>query len=203
MVGRRRFHYLKYGFYFASTALLAAFPWILSWLSSPLPPSLASTATILPITRTAQIDPQVAASLVAALNFSPTPTVTPTATFTLTPTFTATVTGTSTPLPTATETPLPSLTPLPEVTIITINTVNAYTCPGSQYKKGAVERGQRFVILGWDAVEEDGQDWVWVLISDVIGQAQVWIRESEYVIISHLDYKDYLPRAACRPFSNE
>jgi hypothetical protein len=40
---------------------------------------------------------------------------------------------------------------------------------------------------------------VWILIQDVIGQPQVWIRESEYIRVSNLDYKNFVPRAACRP----
>lgn len=184
---------------FIACLVLAAFPWVLSRISSPLPVALGQTATILPITRTARVDENIALTMVANLNFTNTPSPTITFTSTVTPTRTPTSTASTTPFPTITNTPTDTLTPLPVVYLITLERVNAYTCPGSSYKKGAVEAGLRFSVLGWDKVEEDSAEWIWVLIEDVIDNPQVWVRQSEYILISDQDFMNYLPRTACRP----
>jgi hypothetical protein len=199
MRSRLNFSFVWYFFLFSLCAVVAAFPWVLSRISSPLPFDLRKTATILPITRTARVDENVADTLVAALHFTATPSLTPTGTPTRTPTDTPTPTDTTTPFPSPTHTPTETLSPTPDVYLITIDRVNSYTCPGSSNKKGAIEAGLRYPILGWDQVLEDGRQWVWILIQDVIGQPQVWIRESEYIRVSNLDYKNFVPRAACRP----
>ena len=190
---------LRVLFLFLVCAVVAAFPWVLSMISSPLPYALQKTATILPITRTARVDENAGHTLVARLNFTATPSFTPTSTSTPTPTDTPTPTASTTPFPSLTYTPTYTLTPTPDVYLYTLQKVNAYTCPGASFKKGALEAGLRFPVLGWDQVEEDGRQWVWILVEDVIGKAQVWVRESEFVLVSNLDYMNFVPRAACRP----
>ena len=199
MINRLTSTRVRFALLFLFSAVLGVAPWIFGVFSSPLPHDLQKTATILPITRTARVDENAASTLVAALNFTPTPSFTPTATVTPTPTNTPPATATTTAFPTQTEIPTQTLTPTPDIYVITLDKVNAYNCPGSQNKKGAIDAGKRYPILGWDQVTEDAQEWIWILIQDVVGQAQVWIRESEYVLVSQLDYKNFVPRAACRP----
>lgn len=191
--------YLRLALLLLACALAAVFPWVLSnYISSPLPPELQRTATILPITRTARLDSQAADTLVAALGFTATPSPSASATITPTPSSTPQPSATITPIPSVTDTATPVLSPTPAAYVTMLEKVNAYTCPGDQNKKGAIDMAQKFMILGWDQISEDGKMFYWILVEDILGQPQVWIRESEFVLITPLNYKDFLPRAACR-----
>ena len=189
---------VRYSILLVSCALLALFPWVLSGLSNPLPFDLQSTGTILAITRTARLDPKLAGRLEQALGFTATPSGTPT--YTITPTLTNSLTPTAseTPQPTATPTSTRTSTPLPDVRGTVSAKVNTYTCPGSGFKKGGLEFGATFHVLGWDQTVEDGEVVTWILIDDDINQPQRWVRESEYLTLSHPDYMDFIPRVACR-----
>ncbi len=173
-------------------------PWVLSLLSNPLPSDLQRTGTILAITRTARVAPELAVTLVEALGFTATPSATPTPTVTPTETHTPTPTWTATLVPTVTESPTITLTPLPEVIGSASAKLNTYTCPGLQYKEDTLEEGSIFTVLGWDQTEEEGEVLFWILIENEPGQPQIWVRESPFVILSHENYKDFMPRAACR-----
>jgi len=181
-------------FLFLVAAILAAFPWAISMITEPLPPDLKRTATYLSVMRTAGVEPSAAAWTLLPSTATPTPT----ATFTFTPTSTPTVTLTPTRTPTVTPTPTQTLTPTPVVTGTVIQTIFTYTCPGDQYRSGKLDEGSNFSVLGWDQTTEEEQTVTWILIEDRLSQPQVWIKESEYVVINIPSYKDFMPRALCR-----
>jgi hypothetical protein len=189
---------LRYGLLLVSCGMVALFPWALAALSSPLPPDLQRTGTLLAITRTAQVDPELADRLVQALGYTATPSFTPTETGTPTATATPTPPPTSTPRPTATatHTATPSATPVVEGSTRAL--INTYTCPGDEKRSGFLEKAASFKVLGWDETEGEGLVITWILIEDQVDQPQRWIQESEYIWISYPDYRDFIPRAACR-----
>jgi hypothetical protein len=78
--------------------------------------------------------------------------------------------------------------------------LNSYSCPGTtnKNKKGTVEIGQAFTVLGWDQTTEDGQVLYWLLVGDDVNQPQIWVRDSEFVLITSPNYRDFIPRIACR-----
>lgn len=180
---------LRYGFGLAVCIVFAVFPWVMTWLYSPLPSDLRFTATALSATRTARQVPKSTTNLVVK---SETEIVQKTSS--LTPTFTSsptvTLAYTSTKLPTATSTP--------EISGIANETVNAYTCPGLLNKKGELEAGSLFIILGWDeVVERDGMV-TYLLIENELGKSQKWIKDSEYLLLAVPDYREFIPHLACR-----
>ena len=189
---------VRYGLLLVSCLLVASFPWVLSMITSPLPVDLQRTGTILAITRTARLDPQLALTLIEAMGFTTTPSFTPTFTITPTPTNTPTSTSTATQVPTATRTPTKTLTPTPVVYVTALDEINTYSCPGSDNKVGTLEAGTIFTILGWDQTIEDDHTLYWILIEDEVDQPQKWVRESEFLDILFPDYKDFVLRAACR-----
>lgn len=193
--------HVRYALLMVICAFVAALPWFLSWLVSPLPPQLQDTATMLPLTRTARVDLPAAETLAAALGFTATPLPSATGTATPLPSATPTATATTTLIPSVTSTPTLTFTPLPVVFVTTLEKVKVYTCPGDQNKAGTIDMAQQFTILGWDQTVEDGKTYYWILVDDRMGQPQMWMRESEFVLITPLNYKDFLPRAACRVVS--
>lgn len=76
--------------------------------------------------------------------------------------------------------------------------INTYTCPGTNFKKGKLEYGAVFHVLGWDQTVEDGETISWLLIEDEMDRAQRWVQDSGYVSLSEVNYQQYIPRAACR-----
>ena len=201
MISRLVFLFLRYGILLLSCSLLALFPWAMSAISNPLPLDLQQTGTLLAITRTARIDPTLAGKLVLAMGFTSTPTSTATATITTTPTITQTPTSTATPTSTVTHTPTSTLTPFPDVRGIANSVVNTYSCPGSNFKKGSLQFGAAFHLMGWDETVEDGETITWLLIEDVMNNPQRWVQESRYVTLTDPDYREFIPRAACRTAS--
>lgn len=187
---------LRFGFLLAVCAILAGFPWVMASITSPLPPDLRITGTILAATRTGRVNPDIIQLAGLPASLTPTPTLTLTATSTSTPTQTFTPTRTLTTTPTPTFTP----TATPVVNGMTTETIFTYTCPGNQYRdpKVQLEVGQPFSVLGWDETEEDLDIITWLLIEDNLGSPQRWIKESEFLVVSISTYKEFLPRAACR-----
>ncbi|MBN2550186.1 MAG: hypothetical protein JXB15_13570 [Anaerolineales bacterium] len=187
---------LRFGFLLIVCAVVAGFPWVMAGITSPLPPDLRITGTILAATRTGRVDPDLIQLAGLPASLTPTPTLTLTATSTSTPTLTFTPTQT----PTHTPTPTFTLTATPVVTGMTTEKIFTYTCPGNQYRdpKVQLDVGQPFTVLGWDETEEDLDIITWLLIEDNLGSPQRWIKESEFLVISFVNYKEFLPRAACR-----
>jgi hypothetical protein len=198
MAGKRAFFFFRFGIVLLSCALLSLFPWAISALSSPLPSDLQSTGTVLAITRTARLDPELAEQLVQALGFTATPTTTNTNTITPTATDTMPPTASPTHQPTGTFTPTITRTPLPEVRGTVKANINTYTCPGAGFKKGALQFGAAFHVLGWDQTLVEGKVITWILFEDDMDQPQRWLQQSDYVTISDPDFTLYIPRAACR-----
>jgi hypothetical protein len=188
---------LRYGFLVLVCAIVALFPWVLTLITNPLPPDLQQTGTALAATRTARVAPPRAVGEInqASQTATSLPTVTPPPTPSSTPTATPTQTLTPTVTPTPTRTP----TPTPVVEGATLETVFTYTCPGSQFKFGKLDKGQTFTILGWDETTEDKQTVYWILVEDKLDSPQKWIKESEFLTIAYPNYKEFIPRAACRP----
>ena len=63
-----------------------------------------------------------------------------------------------------------------------------------------MERFTVFDILGWDQTDEEGEIVYWILIEDLADQPQKWVRESEFLVLTHPNYKEFVARAACRVF---
>ena len=184
---------VRYGFGLAVCLVIAAFPWAMTMLYSPLPPDLRLTATALSATRTAREMPLSTAEQ-AMLSDAQTVHITPTMTHTSTPTYTASPTMT----PTIFYTPTRTFTPIPEVSGIANETVNAYACPGKANRQGKLETGSMFVVLGWDEMLELDETVTYILIENDLDKPQKWIKDSEYVLLSVPDYKAFIPRLACR-----
>ncbi len=184
---------VRYGFGLAICLMIAISPWAMTMLYSPLPPDLRMTATALSATRTAREMPPTAVEMDASDNDLPpetTPTPTLAARLTLSPEPTMT--------PTIIYTPIPTFTPLPEVSGIANAKVNAYTCPGKSNRQGSLEEGSVFVVLGWDEVMELDKAVTYILIENELGFPQKWIKDSEYILVAVPDYKEFIPRLACR-----
>lgn len=184
---------IRYGVGLAICLFLAASPWVMTLLYSPLPPDLRLTATALSATRTAREAPQKTnerATLSADTSLS----------FTATRTQSATYTSTASPTvtPTQTQTPTRTYTPTPAVSGIANETVNAYSCPGNVNKLGVLEAGTVFVILGWDEVVELKETVTYLLIENDLEQPQKWVKDSEYLLLAVPGYKEFIPRLACR-----
>lgn len=190
--------FLRYGILSLSCSLLALFPWAMSAISDPLPFDLQQTGTVLAITRTARVDPELAEKLLLAMGFTATPSPTATSTITLTPTLTQTATASATPPATPTRTPTASNTPFPIVRGVANAVINTYSCPDVNLKRGTLQFGAAFHVLGWDQTEEAGKSLTWLLIEDIVDGPQRWVLESNYVILTDPEYKDHIPRAACR-----
>lgn len=182
---------VRYGFGLAICLAIAAFPWAMTMLYSPLPPDLRLTATALSATRTAREMPLSAAELAMLPDASY---ITPTMTHTSTPAYTASPTMT----PTIFYTPTQTFTPIPEVSGIANETVNAYACPGKANRQGKLETGSLFVVLGWDEMLEQDETVTYILIENDLDKPQKWIKDSEYILLSVPDYKAFIPRLACR-----
>lgn len=189
---------LRYGILMLSCSLLALFPWAISQISDPLPPDLQQTGTILAITRTARLDPQLASQLVLALGYTSTPNPTASPTITATPTITHSPSPTATPTSTASLTPTWTATAFPDVRGVVNSVINTYSCPGIKFKSGKLEFGSVFHVLGWDQTVEEGETITWLLVEDVMDQSQRWVQDSQYVTLSEANYREYIPRAACR-----
>jgi len=198
-VSGKLFTVFKYSVLFAILAMLAVFPWVLVYLSSPLPPDLVLTGTALSSTRTARaVQPttDILAGTATSAGGAPTGTILPSATPTNNPTSTPTATATLTPPPT--NTPTHTASPTPVVLGIASETIFAYTCPGVDNRLGFIEAEETFTIIGWDESVVDGETVTWLLITDQADSPQLWIKASEFATISVPDYKEFLPRAACR-----
>ncbi len=184
---------VRYGFSLAICLVIAAVPWAMTMLYSPLPPDLRMTATALSATRTAREMPISTAEQAMAPD-ALTPRVSPSLTNTSTPTFTASPTMT----PTVFYTSKPTFTPIPEISGIANETVNAYICPGKVNRQGKLEAGSVFVVLGWDEMVELEETVTYILIENDLDKPQKWIKDSEYILLSIPDYRELIPRLACR-----
>lgn len=178
--------------FLAVCASLALCPWALCAIVNPLPESIRQTETVFASTHISRVDGN--SSLQEG---------TPTRNISVQPLSTQTITPSSTPSPTATLTPAPTYTasptqlPTPEVMGVTLRSVDVYTCPLEQ-KKGVLEEGTLFVILGWNETQESDHTVGWFLIDDQIGSPQQWIIANQDIIFSATEYKVYTPRVACR-----
>jgi hypothetical protein len=200
MIARINTPLVRYSLLLLACGIVASVPWILSILSSPLPPDLQRTGTLLAVTRTARFDPILAVTLIEALGFTATPSFTPTFTVTATPTDTPPATFTRSPIPTNTATPTITPSPTPVVLGQSAEVLNTYTCPGAPFRSGSLEKFTVFDILGWDQTEEEGEIVFWILIEDLADQPQIWIRESDFIVLTHPNFKDFVARSACRIF---
>jgi len=52
--------------------------------------------------------------------------------------------------------------------------------------------------LGWDQTVDDGEMITWLLIEDEMDKPQRWVQESSYVNLTDPNYRQFIPRAACR-----
>ncbi len=66
---------------------------------------------------------------------------------------------------------------------------------------GSLQFGAAFHVQGWDQTIEDGETITWLLIEDVMDNPQRWVQESSYVTLTNPDYRQFIPRAACRSAS--
>jgi hypothetical protein len=184
---------VRYGFSLAVCLVVAASPWVMTMLYSPLPPDLRVTATALSATRTAREAPHKAtqqAGLPEAVSSQTLPT------FTASPTSSPTISPSSTP--TIVPTSKPTSTATPEISGIANETVNAYSCPGRTNRQGELEVGSVFVIMGWDEVDELKETATYLLIENDLKKPQKWIKDSEYLLLAIPNYKDFIPHLACR-----
>jgi len=187
--------FLKYGLVIFAGTLLAIFPWVLMMYSSPLPLDLQWTGTALAATRTARLTTPESGAL-PPQPVGPTATATVSATPTSTATNVPTATATLSPTPTSTATF--TITPTPVVVGVANETVFAYTCPGNENRQGFLEANETFTVIGWDETIEEDETITWLLIEDELGNPQKWIKDSEYLVIAVENFKEFLPKAACR-----
>ena len=183
----------RYVFLLIVCAILAITPWALTAINYPLPPDLRLTGTALAATRTAWMVPsqelETADLMPQVVN-----SYSPTTVFSLTPSSTPTITPTSTISLTPTTTP----TPTPLVLGVASKAVRTYSCPGDEFREGVLEEGIVFTILGWDETADGDRVVTWILIEDEVGHPQIWIKESEQLILTIPGYKGFLPRVVCR-----
>lgn len=188
----RLFTFLRYLILFSICGMIAAAPWVLSAINPPLPFDFRVTATALSATRTARLIPPETWTAYTQEALAKLPT----ATLTQTPSPTPTPTQTTTPVPSATFTNAP--TPTPPILGSATATINTYSCPAAEFRVGQLSEGTIFTVLGWDETFDGGKSLLWILIEDRAGQPQVWIRDSQFLIISVPNYVDLVPRASCR-----
>lgn len=198
MTSRLLILYVRYGILILSCSLVALFPWVISAISDPLPADLQQTGTLLAITRTARLDPELADRLVLSLGFTSTPSSTALPTITNSPTITLSPSASATQTATPTLTPTWTSTPFPDVRGVVNSVINTYTCPGMNFKRGKLEYGAVFHVLGWDQSVEDGETITWILIDDGLDRAQRWVQDSKFITLSEVNYQQFVPRAACR-----
>lgn len=185
---------LRYLFIFSACALLAFVPWVLASINSPLPGDLQETGTALAATRTGRIVTDPVETEETNVNSA----WTASATSTATPPPTAQDTPTRTLTPSVTATPTISPTGTPQVLGVASATVNDYTCPGRQFRQDELAEGVVFTILGWDEIQESGEAVTYLLIEDEVGFPQRWIQDSEFLVLTIQEYKDFLPNIVCR-----
>ena len=208
--------------------LIAVLPWFLSFAIDPLPAMFHPTQTAMADIQATEIaesinstgddqasrtsvteqsgsfmlvgtatpissaDIAVTSSIGAASSSSP---LLPSPIQTATPTVTPTQTATPTVTPTQTATPTVTPTPQPQVQGEASVDLATFSCPSSRFdSKAPNSKGEKFRVLGWN-VNDEGD---WLLIEDTINQAQVWVRLDGNVQVQPSDYKEFVPRIACR-----
>ena len=93
--------------------------------------------------------------------------------------------------------PTPTVTPTPQSQVQGEASVDlaTFSCPSSRFDSEVRNsKGEKFRILGWN----DNEEGDWLLIEDFINQAQVWVKLNVNVQVQPSDYKELVPRIACR-----